>query len=756
MLIFPKTPSLNSIKKLLNLENVIISFCSIGLAFFIFLLEKNQALQSVHPRLLNKDGYLEFASWIFLILSLGSVFYFNEKISFKLFLKKIFLILFPAAIVTFIVLFSAPKINPWFSFLSTLYFVTISVIFLRKKYSEKKKETQKESFRLWLKNQGKLPLCVIAITMVAYLSFGIYNIGKFAAVDEALWTFDRIPEFWNDLGKANWNGTRVSDKPGVTVALISGIGTLFENPMEFKSLQWNGERFKTPQQVEKMNQIMRLPILIFTVLLIPLFYFFIEKTAGKTSAIFGTVFIGLAPPLVGMSRIINPDSLLWAFLPLSILAFFSYQRKNNFFYLFVSGFLLGIALLTKYIANILFVYFFLLIFLEFIQNQEIEIEKTKEYLKKSMKNFGLLVLTAITTFFALYPAVWVKPQRIFIATIQSEAFASTWPYFVGLILFVLMDTYFLNARIFRTILSFFKKKKRIILISISAIFLAFLFFAVLNTYLSMRFFDFENILASPKSSYQKVGISGVLFANFYPLVFGVSPLILFLIIFSNAKCFFKRFEINRFVIYLEIFILIYYIGSSINKVASTVRYQIIIFPIALIIAAIESGYILDNFLKLKRKTTNFVLAIVFIFGIEVLFAFYPFYLSYASILLPKKYYLDQKDMGAGSYEAAMYLNSLAEPEKLVVWTDKSGVCSFFLGRCMSSLDSPSVNSFEIDYFVISSGRENRTTRIVSGKLKSNLLNKYHLNELYEKNNPVFEININGRPGQYIKVIKTES
>jgi len=150
------------------------------------------------------------------------------------------------------------------------------------------------------------------------------------------------------------------------------------------------------------------------------------------------------------------------------------------------------------------------------------------------------------------------------------------------------------------------------------------------------------------------------------------------------------------------------------------------------------------------------MAIVFIFGIEVLFAFYPFYLSYASILLPRKYYLDQKDMGSGSYEAALYLNSLPEPEKLVVWTDKSGVCSFFLGRCMSSMDSPSTNAYEIDYFVISSGRENRTTRIVSGKLNSNLLKKYHLNELYEKNNPVFEININNRPGQYVKIIKTEN
>lgn len=743
------------VKKYINLKKLFVFSCSIALAFFIFLLEKNQVLQPIHQRLINKNSYLEFASFVFLVLSIGSILYFNEKLSVKMFIKKIFIILLPSAIATFVVLIESPKDNSWVSLLFAVYILIISFYFLRKKYLENKSQDSKTSIREWFKGQGKIGISAIVLVMIAYFSFGAYNIGKFSAVDEALWTFDRIPEFWKDLGKANWNGTRVSDKPGVTVAFVSGFGLLFENPLELKFLQWNGERLKTPQQVEKMNKVMRLPIFILTLLLIPLFYFFIERIAGKTSAIFGIIFIGLSPPLIGMSRIINPDSLLWIFLPLSILSFFAYQKKNQISFLYISGFLLGIALLTKYIANVLFVYFFLLIFLEFIFNEKITAESAKEYLKKSLRDFGLLSLTAIITFFALYPATWVKPQRILLATIQSQAFVSTWPYFFGLILFILLDVYFFNAKIFKSILIFFRKRKRILFISISAIFLAFMFFAALNMYLGMKFFDFENILASPKSSYVKAGFLGVLSANFYPLVFGVSPLVLLLLIFSNIKCFLKRFDINRFVIYLELFILVYYLGSAVNKVASTMRYQIIIFPIALAIAAIESGYLVDSFFKFKKKTANLILAIIFIFGIEVLLAFYPFYLSYASILLPRKYYLDQKDMGSGSYEVAMYLNSLPEPKKLVIWTDKSGVCSFFLGRCMSSLDSPSVNLYEIDYFVISSGRENRTTRIVSGKLNSNLRNKYHLDELYEKNTPVFEININNRPGQYVKVIKTE-
>ena len=74
----------------------------------------------------------------------------------------------------------------------------------------------------------------------------------------------------------------------------------------------------------------------------------------------------------------------------------------------------------------------------------------------------------------------------------------------------------------------------------------------------------------------------------------------------------------------------------------------------------------------------------------------PFPLSYASSLLPMTHHTDVKDMGAGSYEAAQYLNSLPDAEHMLIWTDKDGVCKFFVGRCKRGLNYQSLRDEEDD------------------------------------------------------------
>jgi len=245
------------------------------LAFFVFLLEKNQALKPVHPRLLNKDNYLELACWILIIAIIGAIFYLNKKLSIKTFIKKIFVILFPSAIATFFVLIKPARESAWSALAFAIYVSIISFYFLKKIYLKRNPREKKIKIKEWIKNQGKTNVLIVALLMISYLSFGAYNIGKFAAVDEALWNFGRTPEFWKEIRKANWNGTRISDKPGITVAMISGIGMLFENPLEFEFTQWNGELIKTPKEVEQMNKNMGRRIALFICFIFFLLYFFL-------------------------------------------------------------------------------------------------------------------------------------------------------------------------------------------------------------------------------------------------------------------------------------------------------------------------------------------------------------------------------------------------------------------------------------------------------------------------------------------------
>jgi hypothetical protein len=131
-----------------------------------------------------------------------------------------------------------------------------------------------------------------------------------------------------------------------------------------------------------------------------------------------------------------------------------------------------------------------------------------------------------------------------------------------------------------------------------------------------------------------------------------------------------------------------------------------------------------------------------------------FPLSYASELLPKEYYIDLKDMGPGSFEIAQKLNTLPDAKNTLIWTDKDGVCQFFVGRCKRGNNKEVIRDQSIQYVVISSAREVRTGHMVRSSYDKSpeLVVPIHL--FYEKTTPAdFEVLINGRPSHYVKAFK---
>ena len=143
---------------------------------------------------------------------------------------------------------------------------------------------------------------------------------------------------------------------------------------------------------------------------------------------------------------------------------------------------------------------------------------------------------------------------------------------------------------------------------------------------------------------------------------------------------------------------------------------------------------------------------VALIGAAILF-FTPFPLSYASSFLPAAYHIDIKDMGAGSYETARYLNSLPDAEHMLIWTDKDGVCKFFVGRCKRGLDYQKLRTDGLDYIVVSAGRKSRTTKMMAGDIISNKTGLIRFDQYYERKHPAFEIDINKRSSHYVKVFK---
>ncbi|MFA5776851.1 MAG: glycosyltransferase family 39 protein [Parcubacteria group bacterium] len=777
----------SKIKKILNLENSLLLFISIVSAINTFLyvyfkLHKANLFDSIG------DGKIGFIYFFIIISSLAVLAYvFRNPAGTAYTVKKFLLTFLPMeSILIYGYLFNKigydktifnytlrPFIGIYLAF-AGFYF-----LFKYKKYKKIKdffkdfREEKNEeiavspkdiSFRgkiiFWFKKRGILATLIILSVIALNLGFGSYHLAKFAAVDEPLWTHDRIPKFWTNVLDGEFNKTMVSDKPGITVAIISGAAMNWTNPTYYKSSSWDGNALEEYLGLENLNFNLRFPILFFNCLMLLVFYFFIKKLLGKTVALISFILIGLSPLLLGISTIVNPDSLLWIFAPLSLIAYLDYLKEHRNKYLYWTGIFLGLAVLTKYVANILYVFFFGMIFLEYIVNK-VKYEKTSiaEYFKKTFADYFAIVFFSLLTFSLLLPAAWVDVNRVLEGTILSKAFTSIWPLFLCIIGLVLADIFIFKNKIIAPVLDFLSKYKSFFVIAINLIFAILTIATIANTYSGMRLYDLESILASPKSSKSFGGFLGLMLANFYSLIFGLTPLAFLALLFSTITNIFPKKknakETATWFTYIILFIIFYYLASTAEGVSATVRYQILLYPLAMILSAIG----IYQFVNIEKIKKHLVLGFVYL-GISIISLYNlnsirPFYFSYASDLLPNQYVLNLKDMGDGSYEAADYLNKLPNAQELTVWTDKRGVCSFFTGTCKSGFDSKTLNE-NIDYFVVSSGRESRTGKMTAGRAQNGEKAIIQLGQLYNQKNYDYKLEIGGRPDNFVKIVSTKN
>ncbi|EKD58403.1 MAG: hypothetical protein ACD_56C00136G0003 [uncultured bacterium] len=740
-------------------SGVATALISFSLALNMALLANRKSSLSFFSDSQNPDVfYLIFAA---LMATLLGFFFKQHGRKFKSFGKKVLMMLFPFEIVLLLSLFLLkPDLSVLFFLFAQIY-IFIALFLIIKKFSHHGAlpVAANKKFSDWLRTQGRMNLALALLAMIVFLSFGTFHITKFSAVDEPLWTFDRIPSFWKNVSQMNWNKTNISDKPGISVALISGVGLLNVDPKQYDPDIAGSEKLDT----KKMNFALRFPLLLFATFSLALFYFLIERLLGARTATLSIVLIGTSPILVGMSRIINPDALLWIFAPLSLLSFLVYQKRRRSFYLHLTAFLLGFSILTKYVANILYVFFFLMLIAEYVFNQiryqEISL---RQYILCSLRDYALMITISLATFFLFYPGTWMRPDRLFEGTILSQAFVSTWPIFALIFIFVLIDTFLFKNTFIKKFLAILVQKRRFLATSCGALFLTITAFVFANVWGDMKFYDFQQILASPKTSYKENGFLGFFISNFYPLLFAVSPLALFAFVFMLIRTSWQYEKIKNkaglnVVIFLALFIFAYYLGTTVNNVAAISRYQIMLYPLLLIISAIgfsEMYKIMEKKYALEKFWFHFLTFLILAISTCSLYSSKPFYLSYASWLLPNENYIDLKDMGPGSYEVAQYLNSLPDAEKLTIWTDKTGVCTFFKGSCYGDLSYAELEGVSLDYVAVSWGRKSRTTNMVRSQGRLATHEVFNFAKYYDQQeNIVFEILVGNRPSQYIKLIK---
>jgi len=672
------------------------------------------------------------------------------------FIKNILILTLPTEIILLIANNITHKLHWVFDVLTGAWLLLFVFIIIRRWHTKHKVPITP------VKKYTPAAILFLAIIIVIHFGFGFYHLGKAAYVDERLWTYSnekRIEKYWNNILEMDWKNTRPSDKPGVSLAFISGPSLLFVTPSDFK------KQISDKADFEHMLFTMRLPILIFSTLILLLFYHILSTLFNTKIGFLSVAFIGLSPLLIGVSRIINPDALSWIFIPLTLMSYFTYLKTRDVRWTYATGFLLGLGLLTKYITNLLFPFFFILLFTYpffFTYNKD----QLRSYLRTTLSHLGIATLISFVTFYIFYPGTWVKMDRLLIGTIWSQPFEPVWHIFVIFIIAVMIDYFFNQSSILLWITSLFCRAKKAFIFIVPAIFIIALTSVFYYTYRSTYNIDFESTLLSPKTSFGVNGATTILDAfvtSFYPLVFGIIPIALLGTFFALFVIFKKQTgnaQIHRGVIWnILLFIIIFYIGSLFSQTIPTVRYQIILYPLILIVSGYGLYYLLTMLFKKTTLATYTLLVIIVVCSSYILYDLKPFYFTYNSSLLSKEHLINPKDMGDGNYEVAQYLNTLPNAQELNIWSDKRGVCTFFVGNCVSVIRKSDFidKGPYYDYFVISKGRETRTINLSRGYSQMRKDYPVRLDLLYTDDpETVFELNPGNRNINYIRVIPEEN
>ena len=609
----------------------------------------------------------------------------------------------------------------------------------------------------------------LIITISVFFGFGLFHLAQFETTDEHLWKYDRIPQYWHAIASRAWTDTYINDKPGITVALISGIGLLTEPHPEDQYLKNNTsnplfEQYNT-QKTLSTNFAFRLPVLIFATLSLFIFFYLIRNAFEERTALLVTIFIATNPILLGMSQIINPDSFFWIFGGLALFSYIALLHTSQKKFLILCAIFTGFAFLSKYTAFTLFIFYIIYAcgYALFMKNSDRSYTKL---ITTEIKNLSIILIFSITIFALILPAVIADPTLMFKGLSQfitkQNALISTGA------LFIIVSLFVIRRQIIDDIFNFLRKYDRPILITFTSLFTIVILFNLINAWTDQKMipaddlrdavyanepqsFNFKPFLTEDSKIEKKFK---VFFVEAYPLIFSLTPIVLFAILtaffWSYKKSIPKKIALLSFSV--ASFSIAYFLLTILARVITNVRYSIILYPILSLLAAATLIEICNHF-KIRIRTQYLFLIFISFFGMILLWQMRPFYFSYTNFLLPQKFSIHDS-WGHGSYEAAQYLNALPNADQLIIWSNSDTVCRFFHGKC---LRSRKIDLLQLtpDYFVISKRGEikERNHFILLNNPNTSKTGEYYFQNMHK--NALWMLFINDRPDNYIKIIPYE-
>ena len=603
------------------------------------------------------------------------------------------------------------------------------------------------------------PKPLFALVFVVSILFGSLHLTQFVTADEHYWLYERIPKYWNAWGDWELKKTFINDKPGVSLALITGPALLvLPNTTNHCVEQKNRLYACQVQDTAGLLLVFRLPLLLVNGLILIYLFTLLTRLFDPWVGFFGTTLTSLSPILIGMTQIVNPDALLWSTSAAALFSFFAVLKFGRTRDIITTIIFTTLAILSKYTALILFPAFALALFIYFIATLE---DHSAEALHIVLKNNlrRLIIIAVGTTFLALLlvPAFLLDRKYLaeYLATVPDKEVILF--IFLPIVLAFLMDTLVFRSKILIALrklihqsLPLFRSVALLSILLVVSIIAARYLFPNWNIYAIP--FDIKDLSdaryhSSVPNSFE------AFFLEWNAILFSLPPIVLFglitLGIFGLRK---KPLAHAPIILSLVLFTVSFVVVLIHSNILATARYAIILFPVLAVLSAFGFR---ELTLWGEHRWSNISkgLALVVILGsILSLIAIYPFYANYANSLLPRTA-LVADAWGYGGYEAAEYLNGLPDASKLTVWSDYYGVCEFFVGKCLTAYTFDG-NEIRPDYYILTRRGEARyMSRFDRWERLSGLTaHRYYRQTAIP---PVWSLNIDDRPGNYVKVFQVE-
>jgi 4-amino-4-deoxy-L-arabinose transferase-like glycosyltransferase len=601
-----------------------------------------------------------------------------------------------------------------------------------------------------------------AVIFGAHIAFGLPHIGSFVTADEHYWVEERIPQYWSAWSNGKWKKTLINDKPGVSLALVSGPALLL-HPDPSLSCQKEEGRFIgcDPTETARLYGSFRLPILLVNAAVLVLIFLAIRVVSGTATSFLASLFCALSPHLLGMSQIVNPDSLLWTSGTAGLFCTLAFLKDGKRRYAAAAVAALTLALLSKYVALILI--FFLPVFLVYFRFRDPEFSPV-EHRKRLI---GLMAISTIPLllFPIFVPGVLSSSERI-TAFLSAGTGKVILPW-CGYIVFLAITATISSVSLRKPTQRAFS-----LLISCVLFLLGVLFLISFPTLVIGRLtnpdweiftklpFDIKDLTNSVFHIANPLSRTDIAFLELSPLAYSLTLPVLAGALISIALSTYgfvrpgKRAHSGLPLVLLS-FVAVLLLAFAASNVLATPRYVILALPIFAYLAA--DGYlsvvrIATNSLKMPLAFAKYapaaVIVILYAVSVAIITHSTPYHTNFSNGLLPK-HALIAHSWGYGGYEAAQYLNSLPNSARLTVWSDYYGVCEFFRGTCLTNyhFDQESVKP---DYYVLTRrGKIRYLPRSDDWERESGLTAYRH----YDDRHPQWELDILGKAENFVKVVK---